>query len=557
VWQRLVTAPDGQLDRRAYTFCVLERLRDALRRGDVFAPASSRWADPRARLLTGQAWETARGEVCRSLGHDASGDRELPSWLTSSTPLTARSPPDCPTTPQCGWRRSRAETGRLTPLDRLGEPASLLALREQVAALLSRVDLPDLLLEVAGWTGFPTEFTHVSEGASRAEDLHLSVCGVLVAEACNIGLEPLVQPRQPALTRARLSWVEQNYLRADTLTGANARPVDAQTDIALAHTWGGGEVASADGLRFVVPVRTLNAGPNPRYFGPGRGITYLNFLSDQFSGFHAVVVPGTLRDSLYILEGLLEQQTSLRPTELMTDTAGYTDIVFGLFRLLGYQFSPRLADLGDARFWRSDRTADYGPLNGIARHRVNTDLIASSWDDLLRVAGSLSTGAVRASEILRVLQGDGRPTPTGRAVAELGRIAKTLYLLAYLDDEPYRRRILTQLNRTEARHALARQVFHGQRGQLRQRYREGQEDQLGALGLVLVLNAIVLWNTRYLDAALTQLRSGGHPAEDSDVQRLSPLVHDHINLLGRYHFTDPDSLGNGLRPLRDPRTADD
>ncbi len=119
---------------------------------------------------------------------------------------------------------------------------------------------------------------------------------------------------------------------------------------------------------------------------------------------------------------------------------GYTDQVFGLFRLLGYQFSPRLADLGDARFWRTNPDADYGPLNGITRHRVNTDLIASSWDDLLRVAGSLSTGTVRASEILRVLQGGGRPTPTGRAVAELGRIAKTLYLLAYLDDEPYRGR---------------------------------------------------------------------------------------------------------------------
>jgi len=102
-----------------------------------------------------------------------------------------------------------------------------------------------------------------------------------------------------------------------------------------------------------VPARTLNAGPNPRYFGPGRGVTYLNFLSDQFTGFHAAVVPGALRDSLYILEGLLEQQTSLHPVELMSDTAGYSDIVFGLFRLLGYQFSPRLADLGDTRFWRS------------------------------------------------------------------------------------------------------------------------------------------------------------------------------------------------------------
>jgi len=202
---------------------------------------------------------------------------------------------------------------------------------------------------------------------------------VLVAEACNIRLEPLVEPVRAALTRARLSWVEQNYLRADILTAANTRFVDAQTDIELAPAWDGGEVASAEGLRFVVPVRTLNAGPNPRYFGPGRGVTYLNFLSDQLAGFHAVVAPGTLRDSLYILEGLLEQHTSLRPTELMTDNAGYTDQVFGLFRLLGYQFSPRLADLGDARFWRTNPDADYGPLNGIARHRVNTDLIASSW----------------------------------------------------------------------------------------------------------------------------------------------------------------------------------
>jgi len=84
------------------------------------------------------------------------------------------------------------------------------------------------ILEVADWTEFPAEFTHVSEGTSRAEDLHLSVCAVLVAEACNIGLEPLVEPGRAALTRARLSWVEQNYLSTDTLTAANTRLVDAR-----------------------------------------------------------------------------------------------------------------------------------------------------------------------------------------------------------------------------------------------------------------------------------------------------------------------------------------
>ncbi len=550
-WTTRVVGPDGLLNRPAYTFLVLERLREALRRRDVYAPISQRWADPRARLLDGKDWETTRDEVATSLGHDLDPHRELAELAED---LDGAYRAVASRFEQNDAVRIETVDGHdrpvLTALDRLDEPPSLLALRAAVDDLLPRVDLPDVLLEVAGWTGFLAEFTHVSEGAARAEDLGVSICAVLVAEACNIGLEPVVQASNPALSRPRLSWVDQNYIRGETITAASARFVDAQGDIPLAQAWGGGDVASADGLRFVVPVRTLNAGPNPRYFGPGRGVTYLNFLSDQFAGFHAIVVPGTLRDSLYILDGLLEQQTSLQPHELMTDTAGYSDQVFGLFRLLGYQFSPRLADIGATRFWRIHRAADYGPLNGLARHQINTDLIATHWDDLLRVAGSLATGTVRASELLRVLQGAGRPTPLGRAVAELGRITKTLYLLAYLDDETYRRRILTQLNRTESRHSLARAVFHGQRGQLRQRYREGQEDQLGALGLVV--NAIVLWNTRYQDAALNQLRRSGFDVRDDDVQRLSPLGHDHINLLGRYQFSTAD-LGSGqLRPLRDP-----
>lgn len=122
-------------------------------------------------------------------------------------------------------------------------------------------------------------------------------------------------------------------------------------------TGGGGEVASADGMHFVTPVKTVNSGPNRKYFCSGRGITWHNFVSDQYSGFHGIVVPGTLRDSIFVLEGLLEQQTGLNPVEIMTDTAGSSDIIFGLFWLLGYQFSPRLADAGGAIFWQADKTA--------------------------------------------------------------------------------------------------------------------------------------------------------------------------------------------------------
>jgi TnpA family transposase len=394
------------------------------------------------------------------------------------------------------------------------------------------------------------EFIHINESFARVRDLSTSICAILIASACNIGLTPLVRPDVPALTRPRLTWVEQNYIRPETLVRANARLVDAQTQIPLARNWGGGEVASADGLRFIVPVRTLNAGPNSKYFGQGRGITYYNFTSDQFTGFHGLVVPGTLRDSLVVLVGLLEQQTSLQPRELMTDTSGYSDVVFGLFWLLGYQFSPRLADVGEARFWRLDTNADYGVLDKLARQRVKTHLIEQNWDDLLRVAGSLKLGTVSAQEIMRALQLGKKPSTLAKAIGELGRVAKTLYLLNYVDDEAYRRRILTQLNRGEGRHSLSRAIFYGRRGEVRQRYREGQEEQLSALGLVV--NVLVLWNTYYMNTALNHLRTQGTPVKPEDIARLSPLAYSHINMLGRYHFNLPSELlDGGMRPLRD------
>ena len=149
---------------------------------------------------------------------------------------------------------------------------------------------------------------------------------------------------------------------------------------------------------------------------------------------------------------------------------------------MGYQFSPRLADAGEAVFWRIDKDADYGALNVLARRRVNIHKIKQHWDDMMRLAGSLKLGTVQASELIRSLLKSERPSSLAQAIIEAGRINKTLYLLNYIDDEDYRRRILTQLNRGEGRHAVARTICHGQRGEIRKRYREGQVDQLGLWG---------------------------------------------------------------------------
>jgi TnpA family transposase len=555
-WQRHVLREDGAVDFRAYTFCVLDALHTALRRRDVFVAPSWRYADPRAGLLDGAEWEATRPIICRTLGLSAHPEAALTA-MTNELDRTYRAVVSrLPDNPAVRFEKVGDKLELvLSPFDRLDEPASLVALRETVAAMLPRVDLPELILEIAARTGFTDAFTHISERTARAADLHVSICAVLMAEACNTGPEPLIRSDVPALKRDRLSWTDQNYIRDDTLTAANVALVTAQSRFALANLWGGGEVASADGIRFAVPVRTVHAGPNPKYFGVGRGVTWYNLISDQFSGLNDITVPGTLRDSLILLAVVLEQQTDLQPTQIMTDTGAYSDVVFGLFRLLGYRFCPRLADVGGTRFWRIDPQADYGLLNTISAHNLSLKKITPCWDDMLRLAGSLKLGRVSATGIMRTLQVGDRPTRLALAIAEFGRIDKTLHTLTYIDDEAKRRGTLTQLNRGEGRHSVARAVFHGKRGELRQHYREGQEDQLGALGLVL--NIIVLWNTIYMEAALDQLRAEGFTVKDDDVARLSPLLHEHINMLGRYSFLVPESVANGeLRPLRNPSDND-
>jgi TnpA family transposase len=187
---------------------------------------------------------------------------------------------------------------------------------------------------------------------------------------------------------------------------------------------------------------------------------------------------------------------------------------------------------------------------------VNLGKLETHWPDMLRVAGSLITNQVRAYDLLRMFGREGRLSPLGQAFAEYGRIDKTLHLLALCDpvDDSYRRRMNRQLTVQESCHRLARAICHGKRGNIVQAYRDGQEDQLAALGLVL--NAVVLWTTRYLDAVVAELEAAGHVIPDTDKARLSPLRDKHLNCLGRYAFT-ASQPARGLRPLRDPATHDD
>lgn len=298
-WRRLVYPPDrpeGAVHRAGYVFCLLEQFHDQLMHRAIYAPRATKWADPRVRLLAGAAWELAKGPALRALQLSEDPDEPLA---------------DCAAELDAAWRQVGAGLDQERPvrlddqarlhvqaLDAIPEPPSLLALRERVEAMLPELDLPELVLEVMSWDPRLLEaFRSVSGGDTRLPDLLISITAALMAYSLNVGYAQVISEGTAALTGSRISHVDQNYLRPDTYAAFNGVLIDLQADVGLAQAWGGGYVAAVDGMRFVVPLRTIHARPNPRYFGRKRGATWLTMVSD-----HAVGTAGPPRDlSLTVL----------------------------------------------------------------------------------------------------------------------------------------------------------------------------------------------------------------------------------------------------------------
>jgi TnpA family transposase len=93
----------------------------------------------------------------------------------------------------------------------------------------------------------------------------------------------------------------------------------------------------------------LRSSRGARYFGRGRCITFCVWTSDQHTHNATRVVRTTVRDATYVRDGILDNQTELPIEKHTTDAAGYSDLVFALFDLLGPQFAPHLAGLREYR----------------------------------------------------------------------------------------------------------------------------------------------------------------------------------------------------------------
>jgi TnpA family transposase len=223
--------------------------------------------------------------------------------------------------------------------------------------------------------------------------------------------------------------------------------------------------------------------------------------------------------------------------------------VFALMHLLGFRFAPRIRDLADKRFYIHGTAKQYPTLASLIGGSINIKHIRAHWDEILRLAASIRQGTVTASLMLRKLGSYPRQNGLAVALRELGRIERTLFALDWMQNVELRRRVHNGLNKGEAKNALARAVFFNRLGELCDRSFENQRYR--ASGLNLVVAAIILWNTVYLDRAIQSLRTTSKDIDEKLLPHLSPLGWEHINLTGDYSWCQHRLVEQGkFRPLR-------
>lgn len=308
-----------------------------------------------------------------------------------------------------------------------------------------------------------------------------------------------------------------------------------------------GTTSSSDGMRMQLGVSSLHTDANPHY-GTGKGATIYRFTSDQFSSYYTKIIHTNSRDAIHVLDGLLHHETDLNIEEHYTDTAGYTDQIFGLTHLLGFKFAPRIRDLSDSKLFTIDKASEYPKLEAILRGQINTKVIKENYEDVLRLAHSIREGTVSASLIMGKLGSYSRQNSLATALREMGRIEKTIFILNYISDESLRRKIQRGLNKGEAMNGLARAIFFGKQGELRERTIQHQLQRASALNIII--NAISIWNTLHLTKAVEYQKRSGRFNEEL-LHHMSPLGWEHINLLGEYHFNLEKVVSlDSLRPLK-------
>lgn len=537
-WQRYVIT-DGKIDRTHWELVTYSALAGALAAGDIWVP-TSRLHRSLETLLAPSA-DAASAQV---------GDIPDPhAWLDAraaelDTALlkVSRGLPSSDPALFAGDRLRFPKEPRTDLAER--DDGRRLALN--CYNLVPTTRITDVLSQVERWTGFTGHFGHVSTGLPPGDER--TFLAALIAEATNLGLSRMAEVCGVASRRALLR-MQTWHMREETFRAALACLTDAIHAEPMAAWFGEGWRASADGQAYYLGGAGEAGGLVNAHYGRDPIVKIYTTITDRYAPLHQTVITGTAGEAIHALDGILGHESSANLSALHVDGGGVSDIVFAVMHLLGLSFEPRIPRLSDRRLYAFETPKRYGRLASLFGHKLNRDLIVNHWPDIQRVIGAMRDRTVTPSLILKKLSAYRQQNSLAAALREVGRIERTLFTLRWFQDPALRQLVTGELNKGEARNSLARAVAFHRLGRFRDRGLENQQMRAAALNLVTA--AIILFNCRYLDRAVGELRKRGMTLDPGLLSQLSPLGWDRINLTGDYVWSDSIEFeADGLMPLQ-------
>ncbi len=545
-WKKYVVTESGEVASRAmYELCLADCLVQALNDGQLWVEHSREHTSFREDWISDVKWPTEQQALLIEFPHLADSQAFIEQMRQMLDERMASVNQQWPELED----QVKIEDGNLhlARLEAVSEPEGTEALRATLQRLLPWRTLPELLVEVNGWTDFTDHLTSLNPQEREIPNLTTRKHAAVMAQGMNIGLDNMANAVEDISYR-ELAWVADWYVREDTLRKAIMELINFLIQLPITQCWGDGTTSSSDGQLFGVRARALYARINPHAPHMGASMKAYFHVADNLAPYYSRLIESTTYEAPYILDALLHHETDLKIREHYADTGGYTDTLFGLCHLLGFRFAPRLRSLKERRLFRMRRNLDdYPNIQALFVDPINTRAIREGWEDLLRLTASVKTGVTSAARVLRKLNAHHPETRLYKALREVGRIAKTLFLLDYLSDQALRRRVLVGLNKGESFNSLTRALFIGQTGVLKSRAIEDQVNQISCLRLLAT--AVIVWNAVYMGEAVEHLRAANYQVTDEQLAHIYPMLLKRINLIGEYRFPEDERALTALDAL--------
>lgn len=533
-WQKIILRDeDGQqwYHRQHLEVCLFSYLSDALKSGDFFVAGSEDYADYREQLLSWQDCLPHLDEYCRTVGlpnNDVDFVAYLKNMLHQAAQRTNERFPD---NPSFSFDEDGIPTLKRGPSYSL--PVGFKTLRAELVRRMPSRSLLEILTNLEHWLKISRHFAHVSGSDAKFPDAQRRYLVTLFAYGSNLGPAQTAKHLQYINLSTRIiSLINRQHTNTEKLDAIIRDIIHHYQRLDLPNFWGTNTSAAADGTQFDLYRNNLLAERHIRYGGYG-GIAY-HHVSDTYIALFSHFIACGVWEAVYIIDGLLKNESDIQPDTLHADTQGQNEPVFGLSHLLGIKLMPRIRNWKDLKFYRYSPKAQYSHINPIFNANVNWRLIQTHWQELMRVVLSIRAGKLMPSTILRKLGTYSRQNSLYLAFRELGRVIRTVFLLNYLSNEELRRQIQSVTTRIEAYNGFSKWLVIGKHGTITTNDPIEQEKRIKYIDVLA--NAVIIQNAVDMTHVLRELAAEGYTVTRETISYLSPYLTEHIRRFGQYRI---------------------